>query len=146
MRVYWEILIFVFLIFWTAEDIRTGRVGWPMMALLGILGGVIRVLIEKVPFLQMIPGLLPGLFLIPLSCAGGRYIGGGDVLCFIVCGIYIGFSGTFELMLISFAGAGLWGLYLLKIRKKSKDSGFPFFPFVLAAQGIRLLLMLIQSG
>ena len=94
----------------------------------------------------MIPGLLPGLFLSPLSCAGGRYIGGGDVLCFIVCGIYIGFSGTFELMLISFAGAGLWGLYLLKIRKKSKDSGFPFFPFVLAAQGIRLLLMLIQSG
>ena len=140
MNFYWEALISVFLIFWAAEDVRTGRVGWPMMVLLGIAGGAFRVLTGQADLSGVFSGLLPGLFLLPLSCAGGRYIGGGDALGFLVCGTYIGFAGTFELMLLSFTMAGMWGVFLLKIRRKSRNSGFPFFPFVLAAQGMRLLL------
>ena len=105
---------------------------------------IINVNDERMEFIS-IGGLLPGLFLIPLSCAGGRYIGGGDALGFLVCGTYIGFAGTFELMLLSFTMAGIWGLFLLKIRKESRNSGFPLFPFILAAQGMRLLLVLARN-
>ena len=145
MSICWEILIFIFIIFWAAEDVRTGGVGWLGMVLLSIMGAAARLLTGKASVLGLVSSMLPGLLLIPLSFAGDRYIGGGDVLGFLVCGIYIGFSGTFELMMLSFAGAGIWGLFLLKIRKKDRTSGFPFFPFLLAAQGIRLVLMLIQN-
>ena len=145
MSICWEILIFIFIIFWAAEDVRTGSVGWPGMVLLGIMGAAARLLTGKASVPGLVSSMLPGLLLIPLSFAGDRYIGGGDVLGFLVCGIYIGFAGTFELMMLSFAGAGIWGLFLLKIRTKDRTSGFPFFPFLLAAQEIRLVLMLIQN-
>lgn len=145
MNLYWEVLIFVFLIFWAAEDIRTGMVGWPMMIVLGVMGGAVRLLTEQADPLHLMSGMIPGLFLIPLSCAGGRYIGGGDALGFLICGTYIGFAGAFELMLLSFTMAGIWGVFLLKIRRKSRNSGFPLFPFILAAQGMRLLLMFTRN-
>jgi leader peptidase (prepilin peptidase)/N-methyltransferase len=81
----------------------------------------------------MVGGVSTGLVLAAVSGITGGRIGPGDAVIFIMTGIYLGFWGNIELLMISLYMAAAVAIVMLLIMKREWDFKIPFAPFVLAA-------------
>ena len=76
-------------------------------------------------------GVLTGggiLLLIVIITKGG--MGGGDVKLAAFMGAFLGFQGTLTAFFIAFITGGLYGVFLIMLRKKQKGDEIPFGPFL----------------
>lgn len=114
----------------TVMDMKWKRVS--AMALLACCAlGWIFVLYRGDELSEPLMGMIPGAILYLVSVLSHEKIGKGDALLFLCAGIYLGFWKTISLLWISVLLSGIFGAFLILVKKKSPEYEIPFVPFVL---------------
>lgn len=88
-------------------------------------------------------GLIFGLIIPYIMVRITKGIGSGDVGVYALCCFCIGIGNCIYIIPISFMIGGIYGVYLLITKKKSKDSYIPFAPCILL--GTLFIMFLHQS-
>ena len=92
----------------------------------------------------ILPGFLPGLFLLGVSFISEKAVGYGDGMFFAAAALYLPPAAVFALFCGGTAACGLFCACLLvrsRFRNQSlKNCRVPFLPFLVPAGGILLLL------
>lgn len=78
------------------------------------------------------------LYLVSMATKGG--LGMGDMKLMAVCGLFLGFSQTTSVLLISLLLTGVIGIGYILLKKASLKSTIPFAPFITAGFVINLLI------
>jgi len=126
-----NILVAALLLGYTYQDIRSGRVFIPAALLLGAAGLILHAAC-RMPALECLTGMLPGMVLLMISRLCGGAVGSGDAITLICCGTVLGFSRTFEMLFLALVFAAAWSVLLL-MRKQGMKKTFAFMPFLLAS-------------
>lgn len=132
-------LLLVFLGINTWVDMRQKRISLLSVAVFGIAGILYQILYGRGMPLALL-GLIPGLILLLVSKTTGEAMGMGDGLVILVLGLYLGWSGAVEVLLLALFLSAFWAGFLLTAIKKGRNYEFPFAPFVLLGYAGRLLL------
>lgn len=88
---------------------------------------------------DMLAGAAIGVVLMLIACLTGESVGMGDGLALMVSGIFLGFWGNLELLLMALFFAGAAALFLLIVKKKGRKYRLPFLPFLAVAYLIQLI-------
>jgi len=111
------------------------------LVLFGLIAGLIfNVFFHNLTWAQLFFGFLAGggiLLLIALLSRGG--MGGGDIKLAAMLGIYLGWPKIIGALFIASILGALVGLYLIILKKKSRQEAIPFGPF-LALGAIMVLI------
>lgn len=92
--------------------------------------------------LSLAAGLIPGLVCFFLSFVTEEAIGYGDSLFVAGCGMGLGVADCIQILLISCAAAGIFGMGLLLLKRVGRHYEIPFVPFLLFGTIANLLLKL----
>ena len=138
-----EILIVVFLALLTlvtVSDIKDKKIpNRYIIAVLG-LGIVAAIFIPELVLWERVIGFFTvstPLFLINMIVPGS--FGGGDIKLMAASGIFLGFQLILLSFLMAIFAGGIFGVWLLLVKKKEKKGRFPFGPFLCGGMGIALL-------
>lgn len=112
-----------------------------------IISGIIVqgfiILITSGIIMNHLLGLIFG-FIIPyIMVRITKGIGSGDIGVYALCCFCIGIEKCIYIIPISFIIGGIYGIYLLIIKKKSKDSYIPFSPCIFLGT---LFIMFLQQS
>lgn len=140
------LVLTVWLGIWTVSDIRRrGIARWQV--LLVILIGVFWQLLAKKLFSWNVAG---GLFLGGLALgfckASGERFGRGDAMVILCLGLYSGFTISLTIVMLALLSASAVSLYLLLIKRKSRQTAIPFIPFLAAGFAITLIMGGVCGG
>lgn len=124
------------------QDIKTQKIRLNPVLVTGILGVILHMLYQKIQLGNMLLGMGIGIAVWLVSFVTKGKIGIGDAVLLMVTGIYLGAQQNLELFLTALFLAGLWGLYLLVVRKRPRTETFPFVPFLLVAYVEMLVIRL----
>lgn len=137
MFILWgDILVTGLLVFFTYLDIRYRQILWPAAAATAA-AGILLHLACGVSVLECVWGALPGVLLLAVSGISKGAVGKGDGCTLLACGMVLGFSKVFELLLVALFFAAGWSVFLM-VRRRDKKQTFAFMPFLLAAQICRM--------
>lgn len=138
-----QIITLIFLIIYTAMDLKYRRVYWPLGAGMLAFAFVFHLIFSDISVTGMLIGMLPGAGLAGISALTGGSVGMGDALAVGVCGAFLGFEYSFQILLLALVLSALpAAVTLLRKGKEAKDVTFPFLPFLLAGQ---ILLMCLSA-
>lgn len=112
------------------EDIRQKKITVTLTLISGIAGILMHLIFQNQTIFEMIAGAFPGLLIFAAGGLTRSKIGKGDGIVFMLTGLYLGLAENLRLMFFSFSLAGIWGLYLLLIKKCEKEKRIPFVPFL----------------
>lgn len=112
------------------EDIKQKKITVGLTLLSGIAGILLHLLFQNRSIFEMLAGMVPGVFVLAASHMTKSRIGTGDGIVFMLTGLYLGLTENLRLMFVSFFLAGMWGLYLLIIKRCEKTKRIPFVPFL----------------
>lgn len=151
---YQKLLTLCMLAVCTYTDIRYRRVyGWSLIlyCILSIGGYISDEIISALGMssvsiadmavrliADMAAGLIPGIICFVISWISRQSLGYGDSALIAVCGISLGLMNCLQLLFAAFFFAGIYGLVLIVIRRKSRKSDMPFVPFLFL--GVVILL------
>lgn len=124
------------------QDIKTQKIKINPILVTGIIGVIWHMMYQKIELCNMLLGMGLGIVVWILSVFTKGKIGMGDAILLMVTGIFLGMEQNLELFLTALLFAGLWGLYLLVVRKRARTESFPFVPFLLAAYVEMLVIRL----
>lgn len=112
----------------------------------GILGAVIFTIIEfencnmGISILtDCISGGIVGFMLIGVIIVLTNGMGFGDAEICAMAGLFLGFEKTLLMIVISFIAGGVWGLYLMALKRKKGQESMPFAPFIALASVITII-------
>lgn len=89
--------------------------------------------------LQIIPGMLPGIFLLLIGKITGEKIGYGDGWLLMILGIYMGFAKVFLIFCIAlFISMFVSGIFLI-FQRLQWNSKIPFAPFLFGGYVLAIL-------
>ena len=86
---------------------------------------------EEFSVLETAAGLIPGGICLIISFLTKQGIGYGDGILLAVCGISIGATECFAMMLTAFFWAGIWGFIIWRFFQADRKKEIPFVPFLL---------------
>ena len=104
------------------EDIKIKRIRLVVVNIFAILGVILHIIYERISWLDMIGGASIGVVLLVIGYFSHEKIGYGDGFLFMATGIYLGFWNNLVLLWLSTSLAGIYGLILMLLKKKKKDS------------------------
>lgn len=84
-------------------------------------------------------GLLPGIILLLIGKVTKEAVGYGDGITMLVCGLFLGFTGSLGLLFTALLLSAFYSLVLLVIWKEKKNYTIPFLPFLLGAYMVFLM-------
>lgn len=113
------------------EDVREKQISLWMVYLCCLLGILCHLCFQKHSFLEMLFGMLPGIFLCVVSVLSNGKIGLGDGLALMATGTFLGFYENMSLLVMALWIAGVYGCGLLVLGKKGRE--IAFIPFLLIA-------------
>ena len=128
-----QIVVLGLLAVCSMQDIHTQKIKMNPVLITGIIGVIWHMIYQKILLGNMLLGMGLGIVVLLISVVTRGKIGIGDAVLLMVTGIYLGAAQNLELFLTALLFAGLWGLYLLVVRKRSRTESFPFVPFLLVA-------------
>ena len=108
----------------------------------GLCSGIVaEVLLSegKLPW-QKLWGVIPGVFVLVLSCVLGGKIGKGDGYLLCISGLALGFAQNLAVLFYGLLFAGAAAAVLLLLRKVKRDTKLPFVPFLTAAYLLTVLM------
>jgi len=106
--------------------------------------GASAALSKSIPIImEMLAGIIPGIFCLALSFLTRQGLGYGDSVLILLCGMSIGFSDCMAVLCTAFFSSGIWALILLSVCRKGRKSEMAFAPFL--AAGI-LVLGIFRAG
>ena len=103
----------------------------PLVA--GIFGIVLHLFNQEYTWKEMICGMMIGVVVLLIAWMSRESIGVGDGMILTASGIYLGFWGNLELLMIALLFAGVTALCLIVARRKGRKDKLPFVPFLLVA-------------
>ena len=89
-------------------------------------------------------GMAAGVFFILLSRLTGERIGMADALLITCIGWSLGAADLFSILFLAFAGAAVYGVFLL-FRKKNRNTEFAFIPFLFLAYLFILIVHVVHG-
>jgi len=108
----------------------------------GIIVGIIFILIEYLTksqiYTYLYGGILAGL-VIALIIILTKGMGWGDFEICIMSGLYLGFSKSIVMLMVSFILGGIIGILLIISKKKTKKDYIPFGPYIVLGSIISIL-------
>ncbi len=132
----------ILLIICTVSDLRTGTIRLSS-AVSGTAAGMLcRLLFPDLSFADGFAGIMAGAGLLIVSWLTREAIGRGD--CYVLCaiGALEGFFRMLEIFFFALLFSAAFAVVLLLRKKADRKTGFPFMPFLLAAQ---VLLSAVQA-
>lgn len=121
------------------EDIRDRKITVTVTLFSGILGVLQHLLFQNQSIYAMLAGVIPGLGILGISYFSKGKIGVGDGMVFMLTGLYLGFFNNLMLMCISFFLAGVWGIFLLLMRRCGEEERMPLIPFLFLGYAIMMI-------
>ena len=121
------------------EDVKLKKIRLFVVNAFAILGVIFHLIYERISWLDMTLGALVGVVLLVISYFTKEKIGYGDGLLFVATGIYLGFWNNLVFLWLSTSIAGIYGLVMMLLKKKKRDSEIPLVPFMLAVYVIALI-------
>lgn len=142
-----KILVFIFILYYAYEDIKTKSIDIRICIfsyILGILGYIyFRFINYPVDFYSILLGLLPGIGIVILAKLTNQAIGEGDGYFFIGIGLFCGMEITMIIIVYTFLILTIFSLiYILKLSlsgRSVKGKSIALIPFVIPA-GIYVLM------
>lgn len=104
------------------------------------IGMVSAATMPEIPLLERIAGVFSAsvpLWLITVWVSDA--FGGGDIKLMAACGLMLGWRRTLTALFLAVLGGGLYGVYLLVLKKKGRKEHFAFGPFLCVGMAIALL-------
>ncbi len=92
-----------------------------------------RSLMYEPDLINIIYGLIPGLFLLVICRITKEAVGMGDVYVVLLLGLMTGFEKTFAVLFLSMVMTALFGLACIALGSRKKKDSLPYIPFVLSA-------------
>lgn len=98
--------------------------------LIGLAAGVALIfrLVESVPVLQLLAGLLPGIFVLLLAVCTKESIGTGDGLVLCALGLFCGLKETVAVLGMALFFAAVVAVVLLVLKRAGRKTELPFLP------------------
>lgn len=101
--------------------------------------GLILSIIEKRAPMDLMLGVVPGIFCLLIGWITREAIGYGDGFLLCAMGMYLSFERVVAIAMLASVFAGIAGLALMVIGKKKGKDQIPFVPFLLVAAVIHLI-------
>ena len=126
-----------------AADINAGIVPDLIVLLIAVLGVVKYFVTEPVALNTALPHIIGAvcisvpMLVIALLVKGG--FGGGDIKLMAAAGLYLGWKAALAGLAVGLFGAGLYGIYLLVIKKAGLKAKLHIAPFLAYGLGIAAL-------
>ena len=98
--------------------------------LIGLAAGVALIfrMVESVPVLQLLAGLLPGIFVLLLAVCTKESIGTGDGLVLCALGLFCGLKETVAVLGMALFFAAVVAVVLLVLKRAGRKTELPFLP------------------
>ena len=98
--------------------------------LIGLVAGVALIfrMVESVPVLQLLAGLLPGIFVLLLAVCTKESIGTGDGLVLCALGLFCGLKETVAVLGMALFFAAVVAVVLLVLKRAGRKTELPFLP------------------
>lgn len=129
----WTILIIILLVWCSVEDIKAMKIPLIGMALFAIIGILLSIFNPVFSLVEILGGVLIGIFLLFVSWISKGAIAKGDGLLIGTCGLYLGFWGNMALLSYGLLLSGITSGFLLITRQLRQKQKIPFVPFLLCA-------------
>lgn len=127
----------------TYEDIHRKEVHSIILLAFAILGMAFHLIFHKLGIYDILGGFAIGGLMMILCLLSKERIGMGDAILLMVTGIYLGFLKNLFLLWASLSFMGIFCLFGYLMKKIRKEDRIPFYPFVLCAF---LVILLISGG
>lgn len=132
-------MLFVFLGLAAYFDCRFRRIPWSVLGMGAIFMIICNILQWKEFKMEILPAVLPGMFLLMLAWLTKEGIGYGDGISVLLLGGMVGFKNCIWVLCISLLLLSMVGLVLLVVRRVERKTKIPYLPFLLVAEGMLLL-------
>lgn len=98
--------------------------------LIGLAAGVALIfrMVKSVPVLQLLAGLLPGIFVLLLAVCTKESIGTGDGLVLCALGLFCGLKETVAVLGMALFFAAVVAVVLLVLKRAGRKTELPFLP------------------
>ena len=98
--------------------------------LIGLAAGVALIfrMVESVPVLQLLAGLLPGIFVLLLAVCTKESIGTGDGLVLCALGLFCSLKETVAVLGMALFFAAVVAVVLLVLKRAGRKTELPFLP------------------
>lgn len=80
--------------------------------------------------MEIVIGVIPGIFFFAVSWVSRQSLGYGDSLLITICGASLGFWPCIWTAFTAFFWSGIWALVLYRLRRENRRKEFPFVPFL----------------
>ncbi len=130
MKITAEVLMGIWLLLCSFQDIKEKKISIFLIASGGLLLSVAFLIIGGVPGISRLSGLLLGLLLFASGRMLKGQIGDGDSMIICITGICLGFIKNINLMLLGLSLTALMSLFLLIFKKAGPKDTIPFVPFL----------------
>lgn len=125
-------ILLLFLFFAAVLDVRHGELSLVLIGAAFVLGLILQILFGNRALPELLSGCLPGVCLLLFSLISNQALGFGDGGVAVAAGVFLGFTRTLLLLLLSFLISGLSSLVLLVVKNRKRKEEVPFVPFLLA--------------
>ena len=146
MEIGREIANALFLVPLTLQDARKMEVSGLACLVYAGLGIIRRMLCGESTRISscVYLGAVLGMLFLPNPLSGA--FGTGDVLVLLACAAIAGIWSALEMLFLALFPACVYAIYLVAAKKSGLKAAFPFVPFLLISQLVRLLLLLLPGG
>lgn len=112
------------------EDYKEKQITVTITLFSAIFGILLHLMFHQRSLYEMLAGVLSGAAVLALGFLTGWKIGPGDGIVFMLTGLYLGAAGNLALMMLSFSMAGIFGIFLLAVKKCGRNERIPLVPFL----------------
>lgn len=129
------ILAGILLIYSSITDIKKREISGNAMLIFSVLGIICCALSGSTGLLDIILGIGVGIFMIVISIVTKGELGLGDGILLCVTGLYFGFIGNLQLLLMSLLFSAVFSI-VLYFKNRNLKAEYPFVPFLFLSYSI----------
>lgn len=130
----------VYLFMLSAADMWMRKLPVWALAAGGAAAGAFRIYDSRIPVILVAAGAAVGVVFLAVSKVTEEGFGYGDSLLILIMGIYLGFWNLLGILLGAFFLSALFAVIALLSHRFSRNTGYPFVPFLMASYMIWMCL------
>ena len=134
------IILLVGLIGFGLEDLRKKQVSLLPLILMAAVGGGLSIASGDWKDWTVVLRFLPGSVILLFAWLTKESIGYGDALVLLCMGCFLSVVQFLNVCMCALTLSGVWALFLLLVRKKSRKTEIAFIPFLLVGYGVMMVL------
>ena len=137
--VYVRIMAVLFLVCLSVCDLRSRTIPvWPI-PLFAVMSAAAHLVLRDLPVMDILTGILPGVFFLVLAVIYSSSIGMGDALVIAACGLAVGFSAELCALVTALVLCAVYAAAALIRKKVTRRDSLAFLPFLTAGHVLVLI-------